>query len=89
MVLGFSLAAGLVFGLFWTSVVLELAFVLCFERLNSASSLAGGATGVRSARDDGPDLLKELLGGEGEVDILSTQRLLDICNNQGRNEGTG
>ena len=70
MVLGFSLAAGLVFGLFWTSVVLELAFVLCFELLNSASSLAGGATGVRSARDDGPDLLKELLGGAGEVDIL-------------------
>ena len=83
----FSLAAGLVFGLFWTSVV--LAFVLCFERLNSASSLAGSATHVRSARDDGPDLLKELLGGELEVDILSTQRLLDICNNQGRNEGTG
>ena len=70
MVLGFSLAAGLVFGLFWTSVVLELAFVLCFERLNSASSLAGGATRVRSAGDDGPDLLKELLGGAGEVDIL-------------------
>ena len=73
----FSLAAGLVFGL-WTSVMLELAFVLCFERLNSASSLAAGATRVRSARDDGPDLLKELLGGEGEVDIRPASTSVDI-----------
>ena len=73
----FSLAAGLVFGL-WTSVVLELAFVLCFERLNSASSLAEGATRVRSARDDGPDLFKELLGGGGEVDIRPASTSVDI-----------
>ena len=61
-VLVFSLAAGLILGL-GTSVVLEFAFVLCFERLTSASSFGGGATRVRPARDV-PNLLKELLGGE-------------------------
>ena len=61
-VLVFSLAAGLILGL-GTSVVLEFAFVLYFERLTSASSFGGGATRVRPARDV-PNLLKELLGGE-------------------------
>lgn len=66
-VLVFSFAAGLVLGL-GTSVVLEFAFVLCSERLTSASSFGGCATRVRPARDV-PNLLKELLGGEWEVDI--------------------
>ena len=68
-VLVFSLAAGLVFRL-GTSVVLEL---LCFEGLTSAtSSLGESATRVRPARDVVViRLLKELLRGEGEVDIAT------------------
>jgi hypothetical protein len=69
VVLVFSLAAGLVFRL-GTSVVLEL---LCFEGLTSAtSSLGESATRVRPARDVVViRLLKELLRGEGEVDIAT------------------
>ena len=69
VVLVFSLAAGLVFRL-GTSVVLEL---LCFEGLTSAtSSLGKSATRVRPARDVVViRLLKELLRGEGEVDIAT------------------